>query len=420
MFITMISTFLVGFIHGFANRLDGRSLFKFSQLQLTPANKGIPTPEDEAEARKALNDAMNALSNITLPSGKNFTSVTLNFRASKKEKIIFPDKVVAAKYLSLPAEQYNILNDKIVTRSEDDPSSFLLTFPMREFSSALEYLLKTDAYKWMSFYDMVTTVKVSPDPTNRLIAFDSGTFYLANTTSAPPSSTTTTSSDITESMIEYQVVKTKDNTFGSTKLTTQMIGSNRDVPTWFRWTGNGKPVAKNAAGNIDIQPHDSTDELIPWAFQPYFRSHMTWESDDSPIVKSKSFFSRLIPTGNNRNLTGNERMVDLNVEVGATISFTPDTSAGKVLLLGGRLAQAAVEKVINAVLGVMLRTNVKAFGESLVRDCQRRFGMTAEEITKMDQEEAKKRAKLALQMNDLSQEILDKISLSNKNNGKQS
>lgn len=403
---TVLAMLFMILVSGFFSNFHTRGRF-LSQLPSTPNPKGIPTPEDEVEARKALNDAMNALSNITLPAGKNFTSVTLNFRASKKEKITFPDKVVAAKYLSLPAEEYNILNEKIVTRSKDDPSSFLLTFPMREFSSALEYLLKTDAYQWMSFYDMVTTVKVSPDPTNRLIAFDSGTFYLANTTFTPPVTTSSTTNDITESMIEYQIVKSSDGKLGSAQLQTQMVGSTRDIPKWFRWTGNGKPISKHAT-SLNTQVND---ELVPWAFQPYFRSRMTWESDDSPIVKSRSFFSRLISTGNNQNLTGNERVVDLNVEVGATISFTPDTSAGKVLLLGGRLAQTAVEKVINAVLGVMLRTNVKGFGESLVRDCQRRFGMTAEEIARMDQEEAEKREKLALQMNDLSQEILDKIRL---------
>ena len=141
---------------------------------------------------KQISESNNNVINTTISEIAEVFS--FKFDTKHKHKIMFPEAISAHSYLSLPASAYSILNSSLVSRSSSTDDTFMLSFPLRDFGSALQVAMpnapRIDA-------DLKAEVLVKPMPDNCLVLMESGSISFK-----PSSASTATANNATNTASE--------------------------------------------------------------------------------------------------------------------------------------------------------------------------------------------------------------------------
>ena len=164
---------------------------------------------------KQISESNSSMINTTI---SEITEVfSFRFDTKHKHKIIFPEAISAHSYLSLPASAYSILNSSLVSRSSSSDDTFILSFPLRDFGSALQVAMpnspRIDA-------DLEAEVLVKPMPDNCLVLMESG-------------------------IISFKPSSTAAATTATTNNTTNTPASTEDwLPEWLVWANTENDQGK--------------------------------------------------------------------------------------------------------------------------------------------------------------------------------
>lgn len=261
----------------------------------------------EAAFMDLLSQTNEILSSMNNTSSSKPVTLTLSFGGSHKQTVLFNNTAKAEKYLSLPTNQYSVLNGAMVKRSIFNEDDFELSLPLRDFILNYENTTNDTTFHGFSKYILLTTISVNSQPKKGKISMSSGScrFVLNKEEEVVLPCHHNNITDAANTTLIIEEVET----FGSNNNTQAIVANNISasslpdtIPNWLVWkdsdtanVGKAKEEEEEVTMAVLLASNQSNVEIIKSAIQPKLKIEMTWGLRQRSLVNTvkHSFFHSL-------------------------------------------------------------------------------------------------------------------------------